>query len=199
MVLPSGDHWWRVWSCPDHLEGLTGLREVPACGRGASGPTGLCCQGGLPPGPRQPCRRRTEPACRLIPAPRPDPLPGPPARRMRTARSRTSEMIGLHPDLLCSRLDLVAVLDDPRSRRHRPKLPSIPMSEPHRYAQAFTVGVGQCWAMIHDRQLQATAPRRRRGPAGVVRPTGDRWWRVWACPEHLDGLTGLREFGARGR
>jgi hypothetical protein len=23
-------------------------------------------------------------------------------------------------------------------------------------------------------------------------PRGDRWWRVWACPEHLDGPTGLR-------
>jgi hypothetical protein len=22
-----------------------------------------------------------------------------------------------------------------------------------------------------------------------------RWWVVWACPEHLEGLTGLREFG----
>jgi hypothetical protein len=31
-------------------------------------------------------------------------------------------------------------------------------------------------------------------------PSGDRWWRVWACPDHLDGLTGLREFGrAKGR
>jgi hypothetical protein len=29
------------------------------------------------------------------------------------------------------------------------------------------------------------------------RPSGDRWWRVWACPAHLDGLTGLREFGLR--
>jgi hypothetical protein len=26
-------------------------------------------------------------------------------------------------------------------------------------------------------------------------PKVDRWWRVWACPDHLDGLTGLREFG----
>jgi hypothetical protein len=23
-------------------------------------------------------------------------------------------------------------------------------------------------------------------------PRGDRWWRVWACPDHLDGLTGLK-------
>ena len=26
-------------------------------------------------------------------------------------------------------------------------------------------------------------------------PRGDQWFRVWACPDHLDGLTGLREFG----
>ena len=26
-------------------------------------------------------------------------------------------------------------------------------------------------------------------------PRGDsRYWRVWACPDHLDGLTRLREF-----
>jgi hypothetical protein len=28
--------------------------------------------------------------------------------------------------------------------------------------------------------------------------SGDRWWRVWACPEHLDRLTGLRESGLQG-
>lgn len=28
-------------------------------------------------------------------------------------------------------------------------------------------------------------------------PSGDRRWRVRACPDHLDGLTGLREFGRR--
>ena len=26
-------------------------------------------------------------------------------------------------------------------------------------------------------------------------PKGDRWFRVWACPDHTDGLTGLRQFG----
>ncbi len=24
----------------------------------------------------------------------------------------------------------------------------------------------------------------------------ERWFRVWACPDHLGGLTGLRQFGA---
>jgi hypothetical protein len=28
-------------------------------------------------------------------------------------------------------------------------------------------------------------------------PKGDRWWRVWACPDHLERLTGLRELGRR--
>jgi hypothetical protein len=52
--------------------------------------------------------------------------------------------------------------------------------------------------MVYDHNLQAThcddAPRwtgRWRSPGG------DRWWMVWACPDHLDGLTGLREFGRR--
>jgi len=25
---PGGDQWWQVWSCPNHLEGLTGVREL---------------------------------------------------------------------------------------------------------------------------------------------------------------------------
>jgi hypothetical protein len=27
-------------------------------------------------------------------------------------------------------------------------------------------------------------------------PSGKRWWRVWSCPDHIEGLTGLKEFGA---
>jgi hypothetical protein len=30
---------------------------------------------------------------------------------------------------------------------------------------------------------------------GRVVSRGDRWWRVWVCAEHLEGLPGLREFG----
>jgi hypothetical protein len=26
-------------------------------------------------------------------------------------------------------------------------------------------------------------------------PKGDRWSRVWACPDHCEGLTRLRQFG----
>ena len=65
-----------------------------------------------------------------------------------------------------------------------------------RYAQAFTVEPGQCWAMVHDHQGQATHCSETPSWTGRwFSPRGDRWWRVWACPDHLDGLTGLREFG----
>jgi hypothetical protein len=26
-------------------------------------------------------------------------------------------------------------------------------------------------------------------------PKGDRWWLVWGCPDHIEGLTGLKQFG----
>jgi hypothetical protein len=56
----------------------------------------------------------------------------------------------------------------------------------------------RCWRMLYDHNLQAT--HCQEVPSWTGRwfsPRGDRWWRVWACPEHLDGLTGLREFGRR--
>jgi hypothetical protein len=65
-----------------------------------------------------------------------------------------------------------------------------------RYAQAFTVEPGQCWAMVHDRQGQAT--HCAQPPTWTGRwfsPSGHRWWRCWSCPDHIEGLTGLREFG----
>ena len=38
--------------------------------------------------------------------------------------------------------------------------------------------------------------RRAAGVDGRWRsPKGDRWLVVWACPDHLNGVTGLREFG----
>jgi hypothetical protein len=60
----------------------------------------------------------------------------------------------------------------------------------------FVADVSRCWAMVYDRNLQST--HCREAPSWTGRwfaPRGDRWWRVWACPDHLDGLTGLREFG----
>lgn len=46
--------------------------------------------------------------------------------------------------------------------------------------------------MLYDHNLQAT--HRRESPAWTGRwfsPRGDRWFRVWACPDHVDGLTGF--------
>ncbi len=63
-------------------------------------------------------------------------------------------------------------------------------------ANAFIAEPMQCWRMIHDRQGQAT--HCYEPPSWTGRwfsPSGDRWWRVWAYPEHLEGLTGLRQFG----
>jgi hypothetical protein len=64
------------------------------------------------------------------------------------------------------------------------------------YANAFIAEHMKCWRMIHSRQLQATHCREE--PAWTGRrfsPRGDRWFRVWACPNHLEGLTGLLQFG----
>jgi hypothetical protein len=61
----------------------------------------------------------------------------------------------------------------------------------------FLSEVGRCWRMVYSHQLQATHC------TGTPAYTG-RWfspkedgtfWRVWACPSHLDGLTGIRQFG----
>jgi hypothetical protein len=60
----------------------------------------------------------------------------------------------------------------------------------------FTAEPGRCWRMVYTKQLQAT--HCRQPPEWTGRwfsPRGDRWWGVWACPEHLDGLTGLRQLG----
>jgi hypothetical protein len=67
-----------------------------------------------------------------------------------------------------------------------------------RYAQAFTVEPGQCWATVHDRQGQATQCSETPSWTGRwLSPRGDRWWRVWSCSDHIEGLMGLREFGSR--
>ncbi len=54
--------------------------------------------------------------------------------------------------------------------------------------------------LVYSSQLQAT--HCREAPAWTGRwfsPRGDRWFRVWACPEHLEGQTGLRQFGSGSR
>ncbi len=40
-----------------------------------------------------------------------------------------------------------------------------------------------------------TLPRGAGLDRSLALPRGDRWWIVWACPDHLEGLTGLRQFG----
>ena len=60
----------------------------------------------------------------------------------------------------------------------------------------FIVQPGRCWQNVYDRNLQATHCREEPGWTGRwFSPKGDRWWQVWACPGHLEGLTGLRLFG----
>jgi hypothetical protein len=48
--------------------------------------------------------------------------------------------------------------------------------------------------MVYDHNLQAThcaEPRAWDWPLALTE--GDRWWAVWSCPDHREGLTGLRE------
>jgi hypothetical protein len=62
----------------------------------------------------------------------------------------------------------------------------------------FMAEPGRCWRMVYDHNLQATHCIERPSWTGRwFSPKGDRWWRVGACPDHLEGLTGLREFGRR--
>ena len=54
--------------------------------------------------------------------------------------------------------------------------------------------------MVYSKQLQAAHCYETPSWTGSwFSPKGDRWWRVWACRDHLEGLTGLREFGRRAR
>ena len=65
---------------------------------------------------------------------------------------------------------------------------------------AFIAEPMECWRMIHDRQGQAAhCPEEPSWTGRWFAPSGKQWWRVWACPDHLEGLTGLREFGRARR
>jgi len=67
------------------------------------------------------------------------------------------------------------------------------------YADAFVSEVGQCWRMVHDRQGQAAhclEPTTSTGRWYSSRDDGT-YWRVWSCPDHLAGLTAVRETGWR--
>jgi hypothetical protein len=60
----------------------------------------------------------------------------------------------------------------------------------------FIAQAGRCWQMVYSRQMQATHCVETPSWTGRwFSPRGDRWFRVWACPDHLCGLTGLQEFG----
>jgi len=79
-----------------------------------------------------------------------------------------------------------------------PDLPlaMAPMPEPGDPCPGFIARSDECWQMVYDRNLQATHCRQQPSWTGRwFSPRGDKWWRVWACPEHLEGLTGLQEFG----
>jgi hypothetical protein len=72
------------------------------------------------------------------------------------------------------------------------------MDQPGDVCPGFMAQPGRCWRMVYDRNFQATHCADE--PAFTGRwfsPKGDRWWQVWACDDHLDGLTGIREFGRR--
>jgi hypothetical protein len=69
-------------------------------------------------------------------------------------------------------------------------------SRPGDRCPGFIAEPGRCWQMIYDHNFQATHCAETPTYTGRwFSPKGDRWWRVWACPEHLEGLTGLRQFG----
>jgi len=76
--------------------------------------------------------------------------------------------------------------------------PVEPIPQPGQPCPGFVAKSGQGWRMLYSGQLQATHCHQR--PAWTGRwfsPRGDRWFRVRACPDHLNGLTGLRQFGSR--
>ena len=83
-----------------------------------------------------------------------------------------------------------------RPRNAPPVYPRpMAMPEPGDPCPGFISEAGRCWQMVYDHNLQATPCAE--APAWTGRwfsPRGDRWWAVWACPDHLDGL---REFGRR--
>ena len=74
-----------------------------------------------------------------------------------------------------------------------------PMPHPGDRHPGFVAQAGECWALVNSKQLQATHCREEPTYTGRwYSPKDDgRWWRVWSCPDHLDGLTGIREFGRR--
>ena len=74
------------------------------------------------------------------------------------------------------------------------------MPEPGDPCPGFIAVAGRCWRMVYSKQLQATHYRGTPSWTGRwLSPRGDRRFRVWACADHLEGLTGLRQFGGVSR
>jgi hypothetical protein len=75
------------------------------------------------------------------------------------------------------------------------------MPQPGDRHPGFTAQAGECWALVNSKQLQATHCREVPTYTGCwYSPRDDgTWWRVWSCPDHIEELTGIREFGARSR
>ena len=87
----------------------------------------------------------------------------------------------------------------PDATRRYPR-PVDRMPEPGDVSPGFIAEAGRCWRMLYDKQLQAThCDERPRWTGRWFSPRGNRWFRVWACPDHLDGLTGLRQYEERRR
>ena len=65
------------------------------------------------------------------------------------------------------------------------------------YANAFVSDPMQCWRMIHDRQGQADHCGRDAVVDRTLVQSQATAGGAWSCPDHIEGLTGLREFGRR--
>jgi hypothetical protein len=86
----------------------------------------------------------------------------------------------------------------PLYRRRLPSASWIECPEPGDRHAGFLVEPMRCWALVYDRTMQADHCAEPPNWTGRwFSPAGDRWWRVWPCPGHTDGLTGLWEFGRR--
>jgi hypothetical protein len=67
------------------------------------------------------------------------------------------------------------------------------------YASAFVAEVNRCWRVVYGYSGQAAhclQPTSHTGRWYSPRDDG-RYWRVWACPDHLEGLVAITETGWR--